>query len=200
MSAKDGPRDWDKELAEIDKLIASGAGDAPPPTSLPAGAKARASAAPAVAGAAPRPPAVGGRHAVLFTWVRLGLAITLGVGMTQWPYTHGCGLPLYGYLAAVAALLIASFWSMISSWRTRSAVAHFLSIALLFWGVTLGAREVLPRVGYAKQSATWACVATAPAAAPPPVSPAVVPASPAASPAASRTDSAAVAAPPAASP
>jgi hypothetical protein len=77
--------------------------------------------------------------------------------MTQWPYTHGCGLPLYGYLAAVGGVIVASFWSMISSWMSRSALAHALSVVLLFWGIGLAGREILPRIGYAKETANWEC-------------------------------------------
>ena len=162
MSPKDGPRDWDKELADIDKLISSGAGDPPP---LPAKAGAKKSGA---AAAPPTAQAGGGRlqamrYSRAFTWIRLGLAILLGVGMTQWPYTHGCGLPLYGYMAAVGAVVVASFWSMVSSWHSRSSVAHFLSIASLIWGLALAAREILPRIGYAKQAATWSCTVPRPA-------------------------------------
>ena len=113
-----------------------------------------------------------GRYATLFTWLRLTLGLAVGVGMTQWPYTHGCGLPLAAYLAGVATVIVAALWSVVSSWRTRSGFAHFLSIALLVWGGALAAREVLPRIGYAKQSAPWSCPAppiqvTQPATQPP---------------------------------
>ena len=158
MSAggKEGPRDWDKELAEIDKLIASG------PASAPAQVPARAGAPAAKSPGRQAVPEGGGRLAALrysaaFTWIRLVLALGLGIAMTQWPYTHGCGLPLYGYMAAVGAVIVASFWSMMSSWKSRSGLAHALSIVLLFWGTGLAAREILPRVGYAKQAATWEC-------------------------------------------
>ena len=97
------------------------------------------------------------RHTPFFTWVRLLLALGLGIGMTQWPYTHGCGLELDAYLVGVGTVIVASFWTMLSSWRSRSGFAHFLSAALLFWGIALGAREVLPRIGYARQGASWIC-------------------------------------------
>ena len=67
-------------------------------------------------------------------------------------------MELYGYLAAVGGVIVASFWSMVSSWKSRSGFAHALSIVLLFWGAALAAREVLPRIGYAKSTATWECV------------------------------------------
>jgi hypothetical protein len=63
---------------------------------------------------------------------------------------------------------------MLSSWKSRSGLAHFLSVALLFWGTALGAREILPRIGYSRQSASWTC-----RAAPVQVSPAPTPQAPA---------------------
>ena len=163
MSKGERPRDWDKEMANIDRIIATG-----PPASAPAPAPAQpptlaqVARAPSAPAAAPRG-AVGwvGRYAVLFTWVRLALGLSLGAAMTQWPYTHGCGLPLFVYLGAVLAVLVAGAWSLVSSWKTRSAFAHFLAIALIIWGGVLAAREVLPRIGYAKQAAEWICAAPA---------------------------------------
>jgi hypothetical protein len=164
-------RDWDKELAEIDKLIAAGAGQRQAGTDAPAHGR------PAPPAAVARAVSATDRRAALFTWLRLLLALSVGVAMTQWPYTHGCGLALYGYLAGVGVVLAAAFWTMVASWRTRSGFAHFLSIGLLFWGALLGAREVLPRVGYAKQSAAWSCGASAAATPPAPsVAPTTTPA------------------------
>jgi len=156
MSKGERPRDWDKEMAEIDKMIASGP-PAPAAASQPAPV-ATAARAPTAPGAPPRG-AAGGRYAVLSTWVRLVLGLSLGAAMTQWPYTHGCGLPLFVYLGAVLAVVIAGGWSGFSSWKTRSGLAHFLSIGLIVWGGVLAAREVLPRIGYAKQGAEWICQA-----------------------------------------
>ena len=156
---KDGPRDWDKELAQIDKLIASGAGSAPPPLNS-AQTPRRQDAKEGGRVAAPEGGRLAGlRHTPFFTWVRLLLALGLGLGMTQWPYTHGCGLSLYFYLAGVVTVIVASLWTMLSSWKSRSGLAHYLSVALLFWGTALAAREILPRVGYAKRSAPWTCSA-----------------------------------------
>jgi hypothetical protein len=163
VTADQKSRDWDKELAQIDKLIASGAGGAKnPPAAAPSAAPApaaRGGAAPAAA--APR------RHLVVFTWVRLLLGLAIGVGITQWPYARGCGVLLFGYLGAVGGVIVAGLWSGISSWRTRSGLAHVLSLLLVFWGAILGAREVLPRVGYARTRATWFCPANPPGPAQP---------------------------------
>jgi len=143
MTGRDKPRDWDKELAEVDRLIAAGAGAPPTP-------------APTRSGAPAPDPGSPGRPA-LATWLRLALGVGLGVAMTQWPYVHGCGVALFGYLAAAGTVCVAGAWTMVSSWRSRSARAHVLSLGLVFWGVALVAREVLPRIGYARQAATWWC-------------------------------------------
>lgn len=168
MTGGQPPRDWDKELAQIDKLIAAdakagaGAGaQVPAAPAAPGAAAPRASRAPAVQEGAPR------RRSVLFTWLRLLLGLALGVAITQWPYVRGCGIPLFGYLVAVAGVIVAGLWSTVSSWRSRSSLAHVLSIALFCWGGVLAAREILPRVGYARTTASWFCPAggsTAPAA------------------------------------
>lgn len=155
MSPGEKPRDWDKEMADIDKIIAA-APAGPPALPVPAGQAVRAPTAPA---AGPVPARAGGlgKYARLFTWVRLTLGLLLGAAMTQWPYTHGCGLPLFAYLGGALAVLVAAIWSGVSSWKTRSGFAHALSLGLLVWGAFLAAREVLPRIGYAKESAEWMC-------------------------------------------
>jgi len=153
VSPAEQPRDWDKEMADIDKMLAAPPAG-PPAQPVPAGTPGRAPDAPA-----PAPARAGelGRYARLFTWVRLTLGLLLGAAMTQWPYTHGCGLPLFAYLGGVLAVLVAALWSTVSSWKTRSAFAHALSLGLLVWGALLAAREVLPRIGYAKEAAEWTC-------------------------------------------
>jgi hypothetical protein len=136
---------WDAELAKVDKAMGgSAAGGAPVP-------------APAPKGKSPAPTPQASRRAVFATWLRLGLALGLGLAMTQWPYLHGCGIPLFLYIGAVITVVVASVWSLISSWRTRSTYAHGTSVVLLIWGLALGAREVLPRIGYAKDASTWMC-------------------------------------------
>ncbi len=136
------PRDWDKELAAIDKVIARApaeGGAAPPPASRPVAAVTVS------------------RKAVFTTWLRVGLAIVLAAAMTQWPYPNGCGLNLFIYLGAVAGVVVAGLWSTITSWYRRLGLAHTLSVLVTLWGLVLAAREILPRVGYAKVALRWLC-------------------------------------------
>lgn len=147
-------RDWDKELAKIDKQLES-VSDAQlfPDTARP-GAPAAAGAPAAVS------PKVAADRAAARSWpaiLRLTLSVLLGVGILFWPYENRCGVGLTGYLIAVAAVVGSGVWSAVWTWRHNAARAHFLSILLIAWGVMLGAAEVLPRVGYAKEVLTWSC-------------------------------------------
>jgi hypothetical protein len=90
-------------------------------------------------------------------WGRVVLGITLGLMMTAWPYFRECGLPLYGYLCAVAAVVVAGGWIAVTAWKVRNGVAHVLALVLLFWGLVLSADALLPRTGYAAVPATWQC-------------------------------------------
>jgi putative flippase GtrA len=154
--------DWDKELAKIDKQLAS-MSDAdlvaePARPALPAGK----GAAPAPrAAAASEPAVVGSRYATLGLYARFVLAVALGVGMMFWPYDAKCGPGLALYLGAVAAVIISGTWSAVWSWKHRAAKLHVLSLLLVTWGLVLGGLDVLPRSGYAKPTvlhpANWAC-------------------------------------------
>ena len=149
----DRDRDWDKELAEVDRLLNHLPGHQPPPAPVrPAGGSPPGGRAPAAQGSR----AISTRE-WLGTWIRVGLGLLVGIGMTQWPYTHGCGLKLGFYLLGVGAVLAAGVWSSISSWRRHLGWAHLLSQGLVIWGLTLAAREILPRVHYAREIATWMC-------------------------------------------
>lgn len=164
-------RDWDKELARIDKQLESLSDEA----LLPAGKEK--STAPRPAATAPTPPsAVTGKATVghtaaagtpqqertrtLGVMLRLLLAGALGIGMLFWPYKAACGLDLLGYLGAVSLVSLAGAWSAVWSWRHRSARAHVIALALVGWGIALAAVEVLPRIGYAQPDPTrtlWVC-------------------------------------------
>jgi hypothetical protein len=162
-------RDWEKELAKIDRQIKSLPEDVPP---APAPAASRPASSPARLPAGGSPPARGGDASAapagkgtpatttLGVLARLVLATALGVGVLFWPYASRCGPGLAGYLVAVGAVAVGGAWSAVWSWRHRAAKAHLLSLLLVLWGLSLAAIEVLPRVGYAKADPTrsvWIC-------------------------------------------
>jgi hypothetical protein len=147
----DQPRDWDKELADIDKVIAKS------PAPIARGTPAAPAPGGGGGGGRAVAPATGGRFAVLTTWIRVGLGLALAVAITQWPYANACGLNLAVYLGAILTVIVAGLWSSISSWRRRLGVAHTLSLLVLLWGLVLAAREILPREGYARHARTWSC-------------------------------------------
>jgi hypothetical protein len=145
---------------EVDRLLAqlSHFGSA----NLP-GAEQRATPAPATVilhRTAAASVALPSRRDVAALWARAFLAVALGGLMTQWPYPHGCGWPLLGYLGAVFTVLLAASWVGIATWKLRSAVAHILSLILFFWGTVLAAEQLLPRIGYAADEASWECPLT----------------------------------------
>ncbi|HEX9565420.1 MAG TPA: hypothetical protein VF981_15675 [Gemmatimonadaceae bacterium] len=143
-------KDWDKELAKIDKQLGSLPDEALLPAVKPA------AAAPAAVPATR--PAAGGMAGVV---ARLALVTALGVGMLFWPYSARCGTGLLAYLAAVGVLIAGGGWTAIWTWRQRAARAHLVSLLLMLWGGTLAAMEVLPRLGYAIPTEThpaiWMC-------------------------------------------
>ena len=148
-------RDWDKEMREVDRLLAK------LPTHEPQAAPRGRASDPTV----PRPVvgAAGGSDTRasggewLGTWARVALGLLIGIGMTQWPYTHGCGVRLGFYLIGVLAVIVAGLWSSLSSWKRRLGLAHILSQILIIWGLVLAARITLPRIGYAQTTALWLC-------------------------------------------
>lgn len=92
---------------------------------------------------------------------RLALATAVGFGLLQWPYSAQCGVPLAGYLGAVAGFFVASLWAAASSWSHRTARLHVLAVAVVIWSLVLAAGQTLPRVGYAIPDAEhpvrWRC-------------------------------------------
>src|SRR2546427_474233 len=147
----DKEKDWEKEMAEVDRLLKKLPYGEPTPSASSAPTVRKT---PAVAPPGADPTAAG---QWLGTWARVVLGLLIGIGMTQWPYTHGCGLRLIFYLIGVAAVIAAGTWSAISSWKRRFGVAHVLAQGLIIFGLVLAAREVLPRIGYAKAEAPWLC-------------------------------------------
>jgi len=143
------PRDWDKELAKIDKVMARQPAEPPAaagPARPPAGGTARPAAAPFTS-----------RRAIARTWFLAGLGVALAVALPLWPYPKACGMQLAFYLGAVGLALLVGLWSALTSWRARRGVAHFLSLLTVAWAAVLLAGAVLPRIGYAKLEQTWIC-------------------------------------------
>lgn len=148
----DQPRDWDKEMAAIDREIAKLPGPNPggPPAPRSAGA---ATPAPLVTqGAAPR-----GTRAFLGAWIRVLLGAAIAVGVWSWPYAHPCGWSLYGYLGAALVVIVAGVWNILATWKRRMGAAHGVAILVLITGLILAAQAILPRIGYAKHALTWMC-------------------------------------------
>lgn len=174
-------RDWDKEMAKIDKQLASISDEellpSAPPSVAPAGPPGtgmpRGVAAPAVRAASPESVAPSGRKARWWAFSKLSVALVAGVGIWFWPWAARCGLPLAGLVSAGALVALVGMWSAAGTWRHRMGRAHLLSLLVIVSGVVLVAREVLPRVGYAYESfdrpARWTCQAETPAASPAPV-------------------------------
>lgn len=155
--AKEKERDWDREMREVDKLLAKLPED---PAIVPRGGVPTVPVTPRPAGSPAAPgtihagPARG--RAWLTTWLRVGLGLVLGVGMLLWPYSHACGLRLGFYLAGATTVMIAGVWSAVSSWKRRLGIAHSLSIVLIVWGLALAGRQILPRI-YDKTPAPFLC-------------------------------------------
>lgn len=153
----DQPRDWDRELADIDRLVAKqggapAGGTTPAPVPTPRGAPALG-------------PAPVRRRSVALTWFWVALAVALGAALVLWPYQKACGLQLFFFLGAAGVTLIVGSLGAINSWAHRRGFAHVLSLVVMLWAGIAAARETLPRVGYARDARTWTCQA-APAPAP----------------------------------
>ena len=151
------PRDWDRELAEIDKVIARSP-DVPPAGPPPAG---RPAIGPGTVPSAPPSPAApqpaSNRRGRAAAWMFTLIAVALAVGLQFWPYLRHCGFGLLGYTGVVGILILVSVWASLSTWRNRVGLAHVLSLASLLWGFVLAALIILPRIGYARTALAWDC-------------------------------------------
>jgi len=143
-------RDWEKEMAKIDRQLESVADEALLPAKTAASPAARERAIEAQKSTS-----------TLGVFLRLGLAVLLGVAMLFWPYVNRCGIGLAAYLGATAVVAAAGVWSAVWTWRHRAGRGHVLALLLILWGVVLAASEVLPRTEYgrpdASHPAVWAC-------------------------------------------
>jgi hypothetical protein len=158
------PRDWDREMAGIDRVIANQGSE--PAAGAPV---------PAPAGRVPPPRGPVPRRHVALTWFWVALALAMGLALLLWPYQRSCGLQLVFFLGAAGITALIALLGALASWSHHRALAHVLSLLVMLWAGFLVLREVLPRVGYARTSLTWMCEVTpvAPAArAPAPTAPA----------------------------
>jgi hypothetical protein len=134
------PRDWDKELANIDRAIAR---QQPPATgeTVPAGTTP--------------PPAR--RRFVALAWFWVLLSILLAVALAVWPYDRSCGIRLIFFLGAALLALLMGGLAAFTSWAHRQGVALLLSLLVIAFAGIMAAREILPRAGYAKEARDWTC-------------------------------------------
>ena len=189
-------RNWEAELAKIDKQLASVSDEAllaeRAPVTAAKGVQPTKGAAPAKAvqpAAAPaRAPATTATATGTWRgWIQVLLAVGAAAGLMFWPWPGRCGWPLIGFTAASGAVAVLGTWSAVGTWRHRLGIAHVASLMVIVWGLLLGAREVLPRIGYAMPTADrgagWACevgstapgIQTTPSQTTPPTSPATTP-------------------------
>ena len=140
-----GPRDWDKDLAAVDKAIESWKATTPGTSATPP------KQTPVVARAAEP------QKGAMATWLRVLLVLAFAVAVPFWPYPRGCGVNLFLYMGVISLLVVAGLWGAANSWGRRLGKAHVLSLLTVLWGLALLAYEVLPRVGYAAHQAQWMC-------------------------------------------
>ena len=157
-------RNWDAEMAKIDKQLSSVSDEQllaerkPVPTGKGTGARPT-SAAPA---SVPSVRAASADHGGAWrSWVKVIAAVAAAGSLMYWPWPARCGLPVVGFTVATGGVALLGIWSAIGTWRHRLGLAHVASILVTAWGLMLGAREVLPRVGYAiptiERAGQWSC-------------------------------------------
>jgi hypothetical protein len=152
------PRDWDRELANIDRAISK--------------------QQPAATGPVPSgpPPPTPQRRFVALTWFWTALAVVLAVALLLWPFDRNCGIRLVFFIGAGGLALLAGVIGALTSWAHHRGLAHLLSLVVIVWAGLLVTREILPRVGYAKAARDWTCPPPPPV--PDPAPPAQPPAQP----------------------
>lgn len=150
------PRDWDKEMADIDKLMASD--KAPAPNGLPSGGAVARSGSASPASSPSRSGGLASRPRDAFgVWLKVLLGALGGAALFYWPYGKSCGPMLYAYLVGVLAVSAAGIWSMRGAWTHRRGWALVIGMLVFLLGCGLAAAEILPRVGYAAVAHSWTC-------------------------------------------
>jgi hypothetical protein len=131
------PRNWDKELADIDRAIAK---------QQPAGG-------PVTPSGQQVPP----RRFVALAWFWTVLSVLLAVALVVWPFDNACGIRLIFFLGACLLTLLAGVLGAFTSWPHRQGLGLLLSLLVFLFAGIMAAREILPRVGYAKDAREWTC-------------------------------------------
>ncbi len=177
-------RNWEAELAKIDKQLASVSDDQLLAKPVPAGKALPPGKSPPSVASAPSvrtatAPTTSATTGTWRGWVKVVIAVAGAAGLMFWPFAGHCGWPLVGFTAATGAVALLGVWSAVGTWRHRLGVAHFASLLVIVWGVLLGAREVLPRIGYAipteLRGAHWQCEMGSPSLSAPNTAPTVLP-------------------------
>lgn len=152
------PRDWDKELAEIDKIIASGKAPPPAPGAPVPAAPAREGQPRSGVPVASLPGQLQtrGRDKV-GVWFRTLLGAAGAAALPFWPYGKTCGTMLYLYMVGTVAVIAAGIWAMRGAWIHRRGVAHTGGLLVLLAGLSLAAIEILHRTGAASGRLGWIC-------------------------------------------
>ena len=122
------PRNWDKELADIDRVI--GKQGTPPPGGAPPALPPAGTPAPTPRVATVVEPAAA-RGSVAMTWFWVGLAVLLAAALPLWPYGKTCGLQLFFYLGAAALAFLAGATGAVHSWRARRGLAHLIALIVV---------------------------------------------------------------------
>ena len=151
-----GPRDWDKEMADIDRLMAS---DKPPAaTSAPSGKAVAKGGGTSPAASVSRGAGVATRpRDALGVWLKVLLGALGGAALFYWPYGKSCGPMLSAYLVGVLAVGSAGLWAMRGAWTHRRGWALVIGMLVFLLGGGLAAAEILPRVGYTTVARLWTC-------------------------------------------
>ena len=90
-------------------------------------------------------------------WARLAVVGILATSILAWPYGHSCGFGLALYLVSTVMIIVGGIWVVACTWMLRMARTHAIAMALTLWGAALITAQILPRVGYAADAATWLC-------------------------------------------
>ena len=96
----------------------------------------------------------------LGVYIRLTLVLALCIGMFSWPYDVSCGFSLFGYMCAVATVLVGGIWTSLTTWQNRMPRSHVAALLIVLCGLVMAAAQVLPRAGYANPAGrvtTWTC-------------------------------------------